>query len=420
MINFDQASSSFPKAPNVPDAVAEFIRTGASNINRGSLSISYEASQLVYKMRELLLDYFGAKKKQAVFTKNVTESLNLLLKGYLKSGDHVIVSPLEHNAVMRPLKALEKINVSYSVFSCDEKGRVNVDEIASLIKENTKAIVTNAASNVIGTILPLKQIGRIAKEHRIPYFVDGAQLAGFLPINMDVLGIDALAITGHKSLLGPQGIGALILSDELGKEMDPFVHGGTGSLSDQFEMPEILPDKFEAGTQNLIGIVGLLASMRWLGENHMQVLKHEMDLTKCFIDGILELSKNYPVKLVGPDSEEGGYLLDMDEVRECLQFESSKKNYDLLKDRELLIEKIKRTPVVSIYSDEFDVASLAFYLESEGKIATRVGLHCAPLAHTSIGTFPRGTLRFSFGYRETLKDVEDCLHLIKLFCHESI
>lgn len=419
MINFDQASSSFPKAPNLPEAVAEFIRTGASNINRGSLSISYEASQLVYKTREYILEYFGARNKQAVFTKNVTESLNLLLKGYLKSGDHIIVSPLEHNAVMRPLKALEKLNISYSVIPCDECGRINTDCIAALIKSNTKAVLTTAASNVAGNILPLRQIGSIARENHLLYFVDGAQLAGFLPLNMEVLGIDILAITGHKSLLGPQGIGVLILSEELGKEIEPLICGGTGSISDKFEMPESLPDKFEAGTQNLIGIAGLLASMRWLKENHAQVLENELALTKKFIDGVKELSEKYPIRLIGLNLAESGYFIETDEIERSLKLENDKKNYPLLKDRELLIEKIKRTPVVSVYSDETDLASLSFYLESEGKIATRVGMQCSPLAHTSLKTFPKGTLRFSFGYSETLESVDYCLKLMKAFFSEQ-
>ena len=420
MINFDQASSSFPKAPNLPEAVAEFIRTGASNINRGSLNISYEATQLVYKTREYILDYFGAKNKQVIFTKNVTESLNLLLKGFLKGGDHIIVSALEHNAVMRPLKFLEKINVSYSVIPCDEKGRLKLEELRSLIKPNTKAILTTAASNVIGTIMPLRQIGEAAKENNIPYFVDGAQLAGFLPINMEALGIDVLALTGHKSLLGPHGIGALILSEEMGQSIEPLVHGGTGSISDKFDMPKVLPDKFEAGTQNLMGIAGLLASMRWLSEHHIEVLKNEFALTRAFMEGVKELTKEYPIRLVGLDLEESGYLLDISEIEESLNFESNKKNYPLLKGRELLLEKIKRTPVLSLYSDEVDVANLAFYLESEGKIATRVGMHCSPLAHTALGTFPKGTLRFSFGYHEKVEDVEACLNLIKEFFHADI
>lgn len=418
MINFDQASSAFPKAPNLPEAVAEFIKTGASNINRGSLSISYEASQLVYKTREYLLDYFGAKNKELVFTKNVTESLNLLLKGYLKSEDHVIVSALEHNAVIRPLKELEKRGVSYSVLPCDGQGRVCAADIPALIRPNTRAIVTTAASNVIGTILPLREIGRIAKENHIPYFVDGAQLAGFLPIHMEVLGIDVLAITGHKSLLGPHGIGALILSEELGKRIDPLVHGGTGSVSDRFEMPETLPDKFEAGTQNLMGIAGLSASVRWLGENHMRVLNNEIDLVCRFLEGMREIAESFPIQVLGLDPGESGYLMDRKEIEECLSFESAKKNYAVLGERELLIEKIRRTPVVSIYSDEIDLASLAFYLETEGKIATRVGMHCSPLAHTSLGTFPAGSLRFSFGYHETTEDVDHCLRMMKSFFAE--
>lgn len=420
MINFDQASSSFPKAPNLPEAVAEFIRTGASNINRGSLNISYEATQLVYKTREYILDYFSAKNKEVVFTKNVTESLNLLLKGFLKSGDHIIVSSLEHNAVMRPLKFLENINVSYSIIPCDENGRLKLDDIKSLIRPETKAVLTTSASNVIGTILPIRQIGKIARENNIPYFVDAAQLAGFLPINIEELAIDVLAVTGHKSLLGPHGIGALILSESMARRVEPLVHGGTGSISDKFDMPNTLPDKYEAGTQNLMGIAGLLASMRWLAEHHIEVIKNEISLCTAFIEGVDKLSKDYPIKLVGLDLEESGYLLDINEIKSCLDFESNKKNQALLKDRELLLERIKRTPVVSLYSDEIDVANLAFYLESEGKIATRVGMQCSPLAHKSLNTFPKGTIRFSFGYHEKLGDVEYCLGLVREFLDGNI
>lgn len=419
MINFDQASSSFPKAPTVPDAVAEFIRTGASNISRGSLNISYEASQLVFKCREFLLEYFGAKDKHVIFTKNVTESLNLLLKGFLKSGDHIVISSLEHNAVMRPIKALEAQGVEYSAIPCDDKGRLSLELVDALITPKTKAILVTSANNVIGTILPLRALGRIAKAHGIPFFVDGAQLAGFLPIHMERFGIDALAITGHKSLLGPQGIGALILSDELGKSIEPLVHGGTGSVSDRFDMPETLPDRFEAGTMNLVGVAGLMASMRWLSDHHEEVILHEMELTSHFIAGIKRLSAQYPIRLVGLNGAESGYDLDAESLRACLAAEAPKKASALPESHEWLVEKIKRVPVVSIYSDEIDVAVLSYYLESEGKIATRVGMHCSPLSHQSIGTFPKGTLRFSFGYHETVEDVDACLALIEEFLQDA-
>ncbi len=402
MINFDQASSAFPKAPGVADAVAQFINTGASNINRGSLSVSYEAAKLVLKFREYLLEFFGAKNKHAVFTKNITESLNILLCGYLKNGDHVIISGLEHNAVMRPLHHLSrKCGVSYSIMDTDTDGIVDPKSIKRLVQPSTKAIITTAASNVCGTILPIKTIGAIAKELEIPYFLDSAQLAGFLPINMDELGIDALALTGHKGLLGPQGIGALLLSEDLANNITPLIYGGTGSISDSYEMPELLSEKFEAGTLNLPGIAGLAASIGWLKNNQKQLIKHEVELTSAFLEQLAEL----PVRLVGIKAQK------------FQNFESRLADAALQKYGQCaeLLQIVGRTPTISIDTLKIDAAELAYYLDSEHKISTRVGMHCAPLAHRTLGTFPKGTVRFSIGYANTTAEIECCLNALKTF-----
>lgn len=395
MINFDQASTSFPKAPPVASAVSDFILTGTGNINRGSLNVSYETSKLVFKFREYLASYFGGKGKHTVFTKNVTESLNILIKGFFKAGGHLIVSALEHNAVMRPLEEMKKQGISYSLIPCGKDGRIESCGIKKLITPQTKAILTTAASNVCGTILPIKAIGDIAKEYGLPYFVDSAQLAGFLPIDMAEMGIDVLAVTGHKGLLGPQGIGALILSEELGKNITPLIAGGTGSLSEQFEMPDMLPDRLEAGTLNIPGIAGLAASVGWLSQNWKKVTEHEIMLVKRFLEG-LEAMPDLPVKVIGLNSAESGFC----SCRENLQ-------------------NIKRVPVVSLDTGAFDASGLAYYLESGGGIATRTGLHCAPLAHKSLGTFPRGTVRFSFGYTQKPEEVDTCLALIKQYFTEE-
>ena len=387
MINFDQASSSFPKAPPVAQSVADFITTGSGNINRGSLNISYEASKLVFKFREYLVEYFDAQGKQVVLMKNITESLNILIQGFFEDGDHVIISSLEHNALMRPLHAMTKKGVSYSIIPCENNGVTNAASILPLIKENTKAILVTAASNVVGTIMPLKDIGKIARKHNLRFFVDSAQLAGFSDISVKECNIDALAITGHKSLLGPQGIGALILDEKIGKGISPLIYGGTGSISDQFEMPDLLPERFEAGTINLPGVAGLASSIAWLRSNHRKVVDHELKLCRQFMEGAEKL----PVRIIGLGPNE-------------------------MTDREY---NIRRTPVVSLDTGEVDPAILAYYLESEGGIATRVGLHCSPLTHKALGTFPGGTIRFSFGYAQTEEDVQYCLSLMNKFFEEN-
>lgn len=377
MIYFDQASGSFPKAPPVAQAVHDFLLHGAANVNRGSLQLTFNANQLLYRFRKDLLDYFCAKDHAVICTPNVTTALNILIKGFFRPGDHVLVSSLEHNAVMRPLEQMKKQGVEVSIIPCDLRGKIDVDQVESLIQKNTKAILVTAASNVCGTILPLKELGHLAKIKSIPFFVDGAQLAGFLPIDMEKLGIDALGITGHKSLLGPQGTGALLLRNELAQTMKPLLSGGTGSDSHSFSMPDLLPDRLEAGTQNLPGIAGLSAALSWLKDHEEEIRNHEIHLTKLFLQGLEDL----PYQVIGIPLEE--------------------------------TSSAARVPVVSIDHSDRDMALIALYLEEKAEIATRVGLHCAPLAHKHLQTFPRGSLRFSFGYTQKEEEVNLCLNLLK-------
>ncbi len=376
MIYFDQASSSFPKAPPVPDAVRDFLAKGATNISRGGVNAAFDANQLVYRLRRDLLAEFGAEDKMLTFCPNVTTALNYLIKGYFKAGDHLLITGLEHNAVMRPLEQMKSQGVSYSVIPCDAAGRLNLDLVETLIRPETKAILSTSASNVCGTIMPLAELAQIAQARHLEFFVDGAQLAGYQRIDVKRLGITALGLTGHKSLLGPQGIGALILSEELGEQMEPILAGGTGSLSNSFEMPRMLPDRFEAGTQNLPGIAGLLASLDWLKENGSEASQHEFELAVKFIRGLEALN----LKVVGLGSAES--------------------------------TPERRVPLVSLDLPDGDVALLSAFLETEYEILTRVGLHCAPLAHQSLGTYPRGTIRFSFGYSQTEAEVDLALEAI--------
>ena len=375
-IYFDNSSTSFPKAPNVGRAMGEFIENGAFNINRGSYEGAYEAGSAVLDTREMLKDLFNCpNSKNVVFTPSVTYSLNFFIKGFLKPGDHVLVTSVEHNAVMRPLVQIEKLGVEFDAVPCDEEGGVTADDFRAYIKENTKAIITTHASNVCGTIIPIEEIGALCKEKGLVYAVDTAQTAGILNIDMQKANIDFLAFTGHKGLLGPQGIGGFIASDKLEGLIDPVISGGTGSLSDSEEIPDFLPDRFESGTLNLPGIIGLHQALVYLKEAGIDNMRNEkMEITKYFLDQVKEIDG---VKVAGKKTVEG------------------------------------RLGVVSIDFEGFDNSIVSFYLSSKYKIMTRVGMHCAPRAHKTLKTFPQGTVRFSFSHFNTKEEVDVCINAIK-------
>ena len=375
-IYFDNSSTSFPKAPNVGRAMGEFIENGAFNINRGSYEGAYEAGSAVLDTREMLKDLFNCpNSKNVVFTPSVTYSLNFFIKGFLKPGDHVLVTSVEHNAVMRPLVQMEKLGVEFDAVPCDEEGGVTADDFRAYIKENTKAIITTHASNVCGTIIPIEEIGALCKEKGVVYAVDTAQTAGILNIDMQKANIDFLAFTGHKGLLGPQGIGGFIASDKLEGLIDPVISGGTGSLSDSEEIPDFLPDRFESGTLNLPGIIGLHQALVYLKEAGIDNMRNEkMEITKYFLDQVKEIDG---VKVAGKKTVEG------------------------------------RLGVVSIDFEGFDNSIVSFYLSSKYKIMTRVGMHCAPRAHKTLKTFPQGTVRFSFSHFNTKEEVDVCIDSIK-------
>ena len=375
-IYFDNSSTSFPKAPNVGRAMGEFIENGAFNINRGSYEGTYEAGSAVLDTREMLKDLFNCpNSKNVVFTPSVTYSLNFFIKGFLKPGDHVLVTSVEHNAVMRPLVQMEKLGVEFDAVPCDEEGGVTADDFRAYIKENTKAIITTHASNVCGTIIPIEDIGALCKEKGLVYAVDTAQTAGILNIDMQKANIDFLAFTGHKGLLGPQGIGGFIASDKLEGLIDPVISGGTGSLSDSEEIPDFLPDRFESGTLNLPGIIGLHQALVYLKEAGIDNMRNEkMEITKYFLEQVKEIEG---VKVAGKKTVEG------------------------------------RLGVVSIDFEGFDNSIVSFYLSSKYKIMTRVGMHCAPRAHKTLKTFPQGTVRFSFSHFNTKEEVDVCIDAIK-------
>ena len=381
-IYLDNGATSFPKPPEVSDAVYEYMTKVGANINRGGYQSAYTLEGVVFETRELLKDMFGASDcKNVVFTKNVTESINVVLKGFLKPGDHVLCSSMEHNAVMRPLVQLEKQGVSFDRIPANDKGELDLSKVLSMIKPNTKAIVMTHASNLVGTINPIGEVGAIAHEYGIKMIVDSAQSAGVIPINMKERNIDALCFTGHKSLLGPQGIGGFILDEDMISLIEPIISGGTGSISHSEEIPDFMPDRFEPGTMNLPGIVGLNAGLKWIDAAGMDnIAKHELGLTKRFIDGITPLEQAGLVKIFGLRGTEG------------------------------------RVGVVSIQTLGIDCAEAAFRLDSEYGIMTRVGLHCAPSAHKTIGSFPTGTIRFSFGNFNTEEEVDTAIRALEEIC----
>ena len=376
-IYLDNASTTYPKPPEVADEIYHYLRDESVNVNRGGYSKAYDIAGRILDIRQSICDMFhGPDAKNVIFTANITESLNMILKGYLKPSDHVIVSAIEHNAVMRPIVQLSKSGIEFTRISARSDGSMDLDNLDRIIKNNTKMIVTTHASNVCGTINPIEEIGRWAHEHGIIYVVDSAQTAGIIPIDMKKMNIDILAFTGHKGIMGPQGIGGFIVDDELSKKIDPIISGGTGSISHTEEVPEFMPDRFEAGTLNIPGILGLGAGIRYINKYGIDdIYKHEMELTEIFIDGIHKHVPN--AHIVGIDGIDG------------------------------------RTGVVSIVMDDKDPAAIAYELDSQYGISVRVGLHCAPNAHKVLGTYPMGTVRLSFGIYNTKQDIDIAISALK-------
>ena len=381
-IYLDNASTSFPKAPTVATAMSDYITNRGININRGSYALAYDVEDTIYTTRQRLNTLFnGHDPSHVVFTQNVTMSLNMVIKGLLKSGDHVLVSSMEHNAVMRPLTQLLDKGITFDTIPCDSTGFIQMDSIEPLIRPNTVALIINHASNVCGTIQPLESIGPICKAHNLQFIVDAAQTAGVIPIDVKACHIDALCFTGHKGLLGPQGIGGIILTKEMAQTLTPLIAGGTGSFSHLETLPTHMPDAFESGTLNLPGIIGLNEGLAYIESQGMEnIHNHELALTQAFLEGLQSIDG---INIVG------------------------KQNIQ------------DRTAVVSITIDGMDPANIAYELESTYHIMTRVGLHCAPRAHQTLRTYPEGTVRFSFGYANTHKDVESALSALNTIVKSS-
>ena len=377
-IYLDQASTSFPKPRQVPDAMYRYMTEIGTNINRGGYEDAYSAEDMVLETRERLCELFHFSQcENVIFTGNITASLNVILKGFLKPGDHVLVSSMEHNAVMRPIRQLEQTGVSFDRIPCTEEGELILSRMEELLRPETRAVVMLHASNVCGTVMPVAQVGEFCREHGLKFILDTAQTAGILPLNMEQMKIDVLAFTGHKGLLGPQGIGGFLCTDEMAHAMEPLLSGGTGSISHTEEIPGFMPDRFEPGTLNLPGIAGLHAALDYLQKTGISnIYEKEMALTEAFLGRLLELESLH--------QKDGVPLLRI----------AGKKNLD------------NRVAVVSLQPLKKDPAQIAFELDSRYGIMTRVGLHCAPGAHKTLGTYPTGTIRFAFGHTNIMEEVD--------------
>ena len=379
-IYLDQASTSFPKAPGVAQAMMDYLTMNGVNVNRGCYSSAYSAEEVIYETRQLLAELFHFSKcKNVIFTPNVTTSLNFILKGFLKPGDHILVSAMEHNAVMRPVVQLASSGISFDRIPCRTDGSMILEKVEELIRPETKAIVTLHASNVCGTRMPLDALGEICQRHQLYFVVDSAQTAGIVPINMDKMHIDALAFTGHKGLRGPQGTGGFLVSQELAEQMEPLISGGTGSVSHTEEIPDFMPDRFESGTPNLPGIYGLHEALLYLKTHSLQAINEkELSLTGYFLE----------------------QLQALDDTGRHIRIIGKKDLTD-------------RNAVVSIQTPEIDMSQVAWQLDNEYGVMTRVGLHCAPNAHKTLGTYPAGTILFSFGPENTKNELDFAIQGLK-------
>jgi cysteine desulfurase family protein len=383
VIYFDNAATSWPKPPGVAAAMTHFISEIGANAGRSGHRRAVASSRVVYAAREAVAKLFNAPDSlRVVFGLNVTEAINLALLGMLQPGDHVVTTSMEHNAVMRPLRALEDQGVDLTVVPCSSEGCLDPEDIRKAIRPETTLIAVNQASNVVGTVLPVAEIGRIARENDLLLLVDAAQTAGAYPIDMQEDEIDLLAFTGHKSLYGPMGTGGLVLGERVdAARISPLKCGGTGSRSEKEEQPTFLPDKFESGTQNVVGLAGLEASIQWILDQGVTAIRsHEVLLLEQLLGGLEAIGG---VTLYGTH------------------------------DPEL------QTATVSFTIEGMAPSEVGLRLDETYGIMSRVGLHCAPAAHKTIGTFPVGTVRFGLSAFNTEEEIQAGLAAVRALAEEA-
>lgn len=373
MIYLDNAATTYPKPNEVYENVMDAMKRYGANPGRGSHAMAIEGAKMIYDTREEIAELFNFDNPlNVIYTFNATDSLNLAIKGSLQPGDHVITTAMEHNSVLRPVFELQNNGITNTIVECNNDGTIELSNIERAIKHNTKLIITTHVSNLTGTIMPIEEIGELCRYYGIPYLVDAAQSAGVLEIDMKKMNIDLLAFPGHKGLLGPQGTGGLLIRD--GFKLKEIREGGTGSESSKLTQPDFYPDKFESGTLNLPGIAGLNAGVKYIkSKGTKSILSHENKLIELFINGI---KNNDKIKIYGSK------------------------------------DISKRCGVIPLNIMGLDSSELAYILDSEYEIAVRPGLHCAPLAHKTIGTDKLGAVRFSVGPFNTESDINAAVNAL--------
>ncbi len=383
MIYLDNAATSWPKPPCVGEAVLHYLNNIGANPGRSGHRLSLDAARVVYAAREAVADLFGAPDPlRVVWCANVTEALNLAMRGLLRPGDHVITSSMEHNSVMRPLRALEKERIRVTVVGCSREGFLDPHSVEEAVRPDTKMIVLNHASNVVGTIQPLAEVGRIARREGLLLLADVAQTAGALPLDMEAENVDLLAFTGHKSLYGPMGTGGLIIGHRVDEaRLEPLKQGGTGSLSEREEQPDFLPDACESGTPNAVGLAGLEAGIRWVQERGVEAIRaYEQALTRELIEGLRTI---LGVTVYG-----------------CQEAE-------------------RQIAVVAFNVADLQPSDIGLRLDDEHGILCRVGLHCAPAAHKTLGTFPVGSVRFGLAALNTIEEVHAAVEAVRQIASDA-
>jgi cysteine desulfurase/selenocysteine lyase len=382
MVYFDNAATSWPKPSSVIEAMVRFSEDVGANPGRAAHRRAIESGRAVYDAREAVAELFNVSDPlRVVFGANATEALNLALRGTLYPGDHVITSSMEHNSVMRPLRAMERKGVELTVVACSPEGSLEPADVAAAIRPDTAMIVLNHASNVVGTLLPVGEVGRIAREHDVLLLVDVAQTAGAVPVDVKADKIDMVAFTGHKSLYGPMGTGGLVIGERVDVDrLRPLKRGGTGSNSELEEQPDFLPDKYESGTPNALGLAGLGVGVRWVLDRGLSgIRRHEVAMTRELIEGLREIDGV---------TVYGGY------------------------DAE------RQTGTVSFTIDGMAPSRVGLRLDEAYGIMCRVGLHCAPAAHKTMGTFPGGTVRFGLGAFNTFEEVREGVEAVRQLAGE--
>lgn len=377
MIYFDNAATTLHKPQEVIEAVIKAM-SSMGNAGRGNTSASMEATHTVFDTRENLAKFFNIKDSSRIaFTCNSTEALNIAIKGIFKNGDNIITTMLEHNSVLRPLYEMEEKGVELSFVKTDKLGNISYEEMESLIKNNTKAIICTHGSNLTGNLIDIKRVGEICKKYNLLFIVDASQTAGVFPIDVEDMNIDVLCFTGHKSLLGPQGTGGIFIRESV--EIKPLKSGGTGILTYSKSQPQIMPTYLEAGTLNGHGIAGLNAGIEFINKIGMNKIREKEDsLMWRFYNGV----KNLPhIKIYGDFS------------------------------------KKERCPIVTLNIGEYDSGDIAEEFLNFG-ISTRAGGHCAPLMHEALGTVEQGAIRFSFGYFNTEEEVDKVIEILKNIINE--